>query len=140
MAGVERNALAGALCLCLLQHPKAQKCQPGIVRSGKLGKFSRGENFFGDIQLYLAVGFFRINAHRSICQHAKGVTSGVGDGKMPGGMGEIGLSAGFPELGKAGAAEVIKLAGFDENVRGETLGIPEFARIANEIAKKKGLI
>ena len=51
-----------------------------------------------------------------------------------------GLSAGFPELGKAGAAEVIKLAGFDENVRGETLGIPEFARIANEIAKKKGLI
>ena len=51
-----------------------------------------------------------------------------------------GLSAGFPELGKAGAAEVIQLAGFDENVRGETLGIPEFARIANEIAKKKGLI
>jgi len=51
-----------------------------------------------------------------------------------------GLSAGFPELGKVGATEVIKLAGFDENVRGETLGIPEFARIANEIAKKKGLI
>jgi len=51
-----------------------------------------------------------------------------------------GLSAGFPELGKAGAAEVIRLAGFDENVRGETLGIPEFTRIANEIAKKKGLI
>ena len=51
-----------------------------------------------------------------------------------------GLAAGFPELGKEGAAEVIRLAGFDENVRGETLGIPEFARIANEIAKKKGLV
>ena len=50
-----------------------------------------------------------------------------------------GLAAGFPELGKEGAAEVIRLAGFEENVRGETLGIPEFARIANEIAKKKGL-
>ena len=50
-----------------------------------------------------------------------------------------GLAAGFPELGKEGAAEVIRLAGFDENVRGETLGIPEFARIANEITKKKGL-
>ena len=46
-----------------------------------------------------------------------------------------GLSSGFPELGKAGAAEVIAAAGFDPNVRGETLGIPEFARIANEIVK-----
>ena len=44
-----------------------------------------------------------------------------------------GLASGFPELGKAGAAEVIAAAGFDENVRGETLGIPEFARIANAI-------
>ncbi|MBE6976206.1 MAG: 16S rRNA (adenine(1518)-N(6)/adenine(1519)-N(6))-dimethyltransferase RsmA [Ruminococcaceae bacterium] len=48
-----------------------------------------------------------------------------------------GLAAGFPELGKAGAAEVILAAGFDENVRGETLSIPEFARIANEIAKRR---
>ena len=48
-----------------------------------------------------------------------------------------GLASGFPELGKAGAAEVILAAGFDENVRGETLSIPEFARIANEIAKRK---
>ena len=48
-----------------------------------------------------------------------------------------GLASGFPELGKDGAAEVIRLAGFDENVRGETLGIPEFARIANEIVKRK---
>ena len=48
-----------------------------------------------------------------------------------------GLASGFPELGKQGAAEVIEAAGFDANVRGETLGIPEFARIANEIAKRK---
>ena len=48
-----------------------------------------------------------------------------------------GLASGFPELGKAGAAEVIEAAGFDANVRGETLSIPEFARIANEIAKRK---
>lgn len=47
-----------------------------------------------------------------------------------------GLASGFPELGKAGAAEVIAAAGFDENVRGETLGIPEFAKIANEIQKR----
>ncbi len=45
-----------------------------------------------------------------------------------------GLASGFPELGKQGAAEVIAQCGFDENVRGETLGIPEFAAIANAIA------
>ena len=50
-----------------------------------------------------------------------------------------GLASGFPELGKAGAAEVIAAAGFDANVRGETLSIPEFARIANEIVKRRGL-
>ena len=44
-----------------------------------------------------------------------------------------GLASGFPELGKTGAAEVIAAAGFDANVRGETLGIPEFARLAAEI-------
>ncbi len=49
-----------------------------------------------------------------------------------------GLASGFPELGKQGAAEVIAAAGFDANVRGETLGIPEFARIANEIARRRG--
>ena len=48
-----------------------------------------------------------------------------------------GLASGFPELGKAGAAEVIAAAGFDANVRGETLNIPEFARIANEITKRR---
>lgn len=48
-----------------------------------------------------------------------------------------GLASGFPELGKAGAAEVIRAAGFDDNVRGETLSIPDFARIANEIVKRR---
>ncbi len=48
-----------------------------------------------------------------------------------------GLASGFPELGKTGAGEVIVACGMDENVRGETLGIGEFAAIANEIAKRK---
>ena len=49
-----------------------------------------------------------------------------------------GLASGFPELGKQGAAEVLQAVGFDANVRGETLGIPEFARIANEIVRRRG--
>ena len=48
-----------------------------------------------------------------------------------------GLVSGFPELGKQGAAEVIAACGMDENVRGETLGIAEFAKLANEIARRK---
>ena len=47
-----------------------------------------------------------------------------------------GLASGFPELGKSGAAEVIEAAGFAANVRGETLSIGEFARIANEITRR----
>lgn len=47
-----------------------------------------------------------------------------------------GLASGFPELGKAGAAEVITACGFPENVRGETLSIGEFASIANEIIRR----
>ena len=50
-----------------------------------------------------------------------------------------GLAAGFPELGKAVIGEVIAACGFSENVRGETLGIPEFAALANEIARRKAL-
>ena len=46
-----------------------------------------------------------------------------------------GLASGFPELGKAGAAEVIAMAGFPENVRGETLSIADFARIADAITQ-----
>ena len=48
-----------------------------------------------------------------------------------------GLASGFPELGKNGAAEVLTACGFDANVRGETLDIPAFAAIANEIARRK---
>ena len=48
-----------------------------------------------------------------------------------------GLASGFPELGKSGAEAVITACGFPENVRGETLGIPEFARIANEITRRR---
>ena len=46
-----------------------------------------------------------------------------------------GLAAGFSELGKEGAAEVIRRAGLSENVRAETLSIPEFAALSNEIVK-----
>ena len=46
-----------------------------------------------------------------------------------------GLASGFPELGKSGAAEVIERAGFEANIRGEMLGIPEFAKITNEIVR-----
>ena len=46
-----------------------------------------------------------------------------------------GLAAGFPELGKQGAEEILSRCGLSANVRGETLGIPEFAAIANEIAR-----
>lgn len=48
-----------------------------------------------------------------------------------------GLASGFPELGKAGAEAVLAACGFPENVRGETLGIPEFARIAKEIRQRE---
>jgi len=48
-----------------------------------------------------------------------------------------GLASGFPELGKAGAAEVLEACGFDANVRGETLDIPQFAAIANEICRRR---
>ena len=48
-----------------------------------------------------------------------------------------GIASGFPELGKAGAEQVILEAGFDANVRGEALGIPEFAAIANAICRRK---
>ena len=48
-----------------------------------------------------------------------------------------GLASGFPELSKTGAAEVIEECGFDANVRGETLDIPSFARIANAIGRRR---
>ena len=48
-----------------------------------------------------------------------------------------GLAAGFPELGKDGAGAVIAECGFDENVRGETLDIPQFVALANAIYRRK---
>ena len=48
-----------------------------------------------------------------------------------------GLAAGFPELGKDGAGEVIAECGFDENVRGETLSITQFAALSNAIYRRK---
>ena len=51
-----------------------------------------------------------------------------------------GLASGFPELGKAGAGEVIESCGLPASVRGETLDIPQFAAISNEIARRKGLV
>ena len=48
-----------------------------------------------------------------------------------------GLASGFPELGKAGAEEVLTACSMDANVRGETLDIPAFAAIANEIGRRK---
>ena len=49
-----------------------------------------------------------------------------------------GLASGFPELGKAGAEDVIRACNLSENVRGETLDISQFAAIANEIVKRRG--
>ena len=48
-----------------------------------------------------------------------------------------GLASGFPELGKDGAAQVIERCGMDSNVRGETLDIAGFAKIANAIYELK---
>lgn len=48
-----------------------------------------------------------------------------------------GLAAGFPELGKEGAGQVIAESGLSENVRGETLDIAQFAAIANAIYRRK---
>lgn len=48
-----------------------------------------------------------------------------------------GLASGFPELGKDGAGEVIDACGLREDVRGETLGIPEFAALSRAIAQRR---
>ena len=48
-----------------------------------------------------------------------------------------GLASGFPELGKAGAGAVIEACGLPASVRGETLDIPQFAKSANEIVRRR---
>ncbi len=47
-----------------------------------------------------------------------------------------GLAAGFSQLGKTGAAEVLAACGLPPTVRGETLDIPAFAAVANEITRR----
>ena len=49
-----------------------------------------------------------------------------------------GLASGFPQLGKAGVAEVLESCGLSPLVRGETLDVSAFARIANEIVRRIG--
>ncbi len=48
-----------------------------------------------------------------------------------------GLASGFPELGKTGAKEVLEAVGLNPSVRGETLDIPTFGAIANEIVRRR---
>lgn len=48
-----------------------------------------------------------------------------------------GLASFFPWLGKAGAEAVIEKCGFSPDVRGETLGIPEFAALARAIGERR---
>ena len=48
-----------------------------------------------------------------------------------------GLAAGFPELGKEGAGQVIAACGLAPGVRGETLDIAQFAALSNEIVRRK---
>ena len=47
-----------------------------------------------------------------------------------------GLAAGFPQLGKAALCGLLENCGLSPEVRGETLGIPEFAAVANAIAAR----
>ncbi|MBQ1410561.1 MAG: ribosomal RNA small subunit methyltransferase A [Oscillospiraceae bacterium] len=47
------------------------------------------------------------------------------------------LSAGFPQLGKAGVQGVLEACGLPATVRGEALNIDQFAAIANEMGKNK---
>ena len=48
-----------------------------------------------------------------------------------------GLAAGFPELGKEGAGQVIAACGLAPGVRGETLDIAQFGALSNEIVRRK---
>ena len=46
-----------------------------------------------------------------------------------------GLAGGFPQISKARLIQCVAGAGLPENVRGETLDIPGFARVAEEVGK-----
>ncbi len=47
------------------------------------------------------------------------------------------LVSGFPELGKTKCEGIVKLCGFDTNIRGEMLELGDFAKIGNEITHVK---
>jgi len=47
------------------------------------------------------------------------------------------LAAGFPEVGKAGAADVIAACGLPPQIRGEALDLAAFARLADALAAQK---
>lgn len=64
--------------------------------------------------------FFRV-VHASFAQRRKTLVNG--------------LASGFGSLTKSQIIDCLTAAGLPENVRGETLGIPEFARVAEEIGK-----
>lgn len=64
--------------------------------------------------------FFRV-VKASFAQRRKALTNG--------------LSSGFSELSKEQVIQCIRAAGLPETVRGETLDIPGFARVAEEIGK-----
>ena len=49
------------------------------------------------------------------------------------------LASGFPELGKPECEGIIKLCGFDTNIRGEMLDLGDFAKISNEIRHLKNI-
>ena len=52
-----------------------------------------------------------------------------------------GFPASHEQIGPAALLRDVRhaeAAGFDANVRGETLSIPEFARIANELVRRRG--
>lgn len=48
-----------------------------------------------------------------------------------------GLAAGFPEFGKEQLTEMMRDCGLEPSVRGETLGIPEFAALSNRILQER---
>ncbi len=47
-----------------------------------------------------------------------------------------GLSSGFPQIPKAEITQCVVDAGFEANIRGETLDIPGFAKVAREIGRR----
>ena len=47
------------------------------------------------------------------------------------------LASAWPALGKAGVAEALLACGHDPSVRCETLSIPQFGALANELYRRE---